>query len=114
MDSFPIPLHPDLKTHLLRLYEEVERGALPRPTLQEMVHYAVWLLLSKASPEFTRDDTMCPFTRFLIAAHLKDHGRFARANAITPFIARAQWCFRASEAQQLLLIMDEFDGDTLE
>lgn len=114
MDYFPIPLHPELKSHLLRLYEELGRNSLPRATIKEMVHLAVWLLLSKPSVEFIQDDKLCPFTRFLVAAHLKDHGQFARAHAITPLIARAQWCFRTSEAQQVLLILNDFNGDSLE
>lgn len=111
MDAFPIPLHPEVKDHLLTLYKELEHDNLPTLTLKNMIHCGVWLLLSRPSTEFLQDDKMCPFTRFVIAAHLMDHGQFARAHAITPLLARVQWCLRASTIQELFLILDDFDSD---
>ncbi|KAJ3884384.1 hypothetical protein GG344DRAFT_71392 [Lentinula edodes] len=45
---------------------------------------------------------MCPFTRFLIAVNLKDSGVFP------------QWRFRATSAEQILRIQDEFNGDSMQ
>lgn len=113
MKSFPIPLHHEVRAHLLKLYEELEKEDTSCLALKKMVHHGVWLLLSKPSPEYLQDGKMCPYTRFLIAAHLQEHGQFVRAHAITPSIAQSQWCFRTSVAQQTLLILDDFDGDAL-
>ncbi|KAL0564967.1 hypothetical protein V5O48_017067 [Marasmius crinis-equi] len=55
-------------------------------------------LLSEPSDEFKRNELIS--------------GLFETPNHITPTIARAQWCFRASSSQQLVTIEDEFEGDT--
>lgn len=80
---------------------------------KELIHETVWALLEKPSAKFLEDDRFCPFTRFLIAAHLKPHGQFVRANVISPFIGYVQWSLRATTAKQLKDMVEQFDGDYL-
>ncbi|KAJ3709876.1 hypothetical protein DFJ43DRAFT_1162382 [Lentinula guzmanii] len=63
--------------------------------------------------KFLEDDRFCPFTRFLVAAHLKPHGQFVRANVISPFIGYIQWSLRATAAKKLISISHELGGDYL-
>jgi hypothetical protein len=69
--------------------------------VSDSIHLAVWLLLIKQSDAFIKDETLCPYTRFLIASHLKEPFAFASAQEITPDIASVQWCFRATSGSHI-------------
>jgi hypothetical protein len=46
--------------------------------------------------------------------HIKDRfGTFAKAAEITPTLARAQWCFRATGSKRIISLLEECDGDSL-
>ncbi|KAF5351279.1 hypothetical protein D9757_014549 [Collybiopsis confluens] len=101
INEYPIVLHENC----------LDENKLPKPEFLVSIHQTVWAILSETSREFLNNDEFCPFTRFLIAAHLKKHGQIERAHAITPFIARAQWAFRATASQQLIVVKDQYGGN---
>ncbi|KIK52403.1 hypothetical protein GYMLUDRAFT_967365 [Collybiopsis luxurians FD-317 M1] len=113
VDSFPVILHPQVRSCLLDLYTELGLDRLSRMELKKKIHKVIWTLLSLPSDEFKRQDTMCPLTRFLIACHLQEGGSFAKARVITPTIARIQWCLRATGAQETMIRRNNFNGDSL-
>ncbi|KAF9065236.1 hypothetical protein BDP27DRAFT_1366602 [Rhodocollybia butyracea] len=110
VDKFPVLLHPDVKESIMLLYLKLNTTGVPRLELQQLLHHSIWLLLSNPGIEFLRNESMCPYTRFLIASNLKAGGGMATAKAITPGIACAQWGFRATAARETMNIMDQFDG----
>ncbi|KAK1234421.1 hypothetical protein PQX77_002380 [Marasmius sp. AFHP31] len=112
IDNFPVVLHPEAHQLLDSLVEKLEDSMSNEEELKVLLHDVVWKILSTPSDEFRRDELMCPFTRFLIAVHVVDnHGTFAKPQLISPTIACAQWCFRATGALELICIRDEYDGD---
>lgn len=113
LESYPVILHPVVRSQLLDLSAELDLNSMTRAEFKQIIHRIIWTILSNPSDEFLRDDTKCPFTRFLIANHLQDGGAFARAAQITPRISLAQWCFRATAAQEVINIRGEFHGDSL-
>ncbi|KIK53051.1 hypothetical protein GYMLUDRAFT_63923 [Collybiopsis luxurians FD-317 M1] len=122
IQAFPIPLHATVIDQLRTLSKMLEpplpenqqEAKATSNAIKTQIHQSVWALLSHPSSEFIRNELLCPFTRFLIAAHLKEYGGFAQPRDVTPFIARLQWCFRATAAAQILDKRDEYDGDCLE
>jgi hypothetical protein len=102
-----------VKSHLLQLCDDLGQEVLSGKELILKIHEILWFLLRYPSDEYKASDTMCPFTRFLIAAHIKDGGGFDRASVITPHAAGIQWCFRATSSQVIIEKAPEFDGDTL-
>lgn len=100
VERFPIPLHPEVTHHLLTLSNNLSNESTPALELGNAIHQAVWLILSKPSNQYIQNELMCPFTRFIIAATLKESGTFVRAKVITPVMAQAQWCFRATAAEE--------------
>ncbi|KAH7868512.1 uncharacterized protein C8R40DRAFT_1074735 [Lentinula edodes] len=113
VDSFPVPLHSSLRTQLKTFTKELEDENSTISHLKDTFHESVWMILSRPSDEYIRNELMCPFTRFLIAVNLKDSGAFVRASVIPPIIAQPQWCFRATAAEQILRIQDQFNGDPM-
>ncbi|KAJ4478861.1 hypothetical protein C8J55DRAFT_561224 [Lentinula edodes] len=113
IDSFPVPLHPSLKSQLEYLASELKNEFATNSTLKDLFHQTIWLALSLPSDEYIRNELMCPFTRFLIAVNLKDSGAFVRASVIPPIIAQPQWCFRATAAEHTLRIQEEYNGDSM-
>ncbi|ESK91142.1 dna helicase, partial [Moniliophthora roreri MCA 2997] len=114
--NFPIVLHADTKTLLIDISNRLKgmNDSTDSRTFKFMIHQAIWSLLSKPSHKFVCDENMCPFTRFLIATHLlDDHGTFAKPNMITPNIAKAQWCFRATGAWEVIRLAEDYQGNTL-
>ncbi|KAJ3980227.1 hypothetical protein F5890DRAFT_1477902 [Lentinula detonsa] len=110
--SFPIILHPEIRVALLSLYGDLCND-LPEPEVFPKFHQAVWFLLRYTSDEYKTSDIFCPFTRFLIATHIKIGGGFSKAVVITPSISRSQWSLRATAAQEIIYRAPEFDNDTL-
>ncbi|KAL0563462.1 hypothetical protein V5O48_018605 [Marasmius crinis-equi] len=111
--NFEVVLHSDTLLLIRGLVTLLEDRNSHSEIIKIRIHSVVWSLLSQPSPEFIRNELKCPFTRFLIAVHIRDNsGNFQTAKQITPTIAKAQWCFRASGSQELVNVRDEFDGDT--
>ncbi|KAJ3871509.1 hypothetical protein F5051DRAFT_446117 [Lentinula edodes] len=113
IELFPVPIHPLLKTQIRELADELKDENSNVSKLKDSFHQTVWAVLSRPSDEFIRNELMCPFTRFLIAVNLKDSGAFVRASVIPPIIAQPQWCFRATAAEQILRIQEDFNGDPM-
>ncbi|KAJ3871158.1 hypothetical protein F5051DRAFT_446546 [Lentinula edodes] len=113
VDGFPIPLHPEVKTHLETLSLSLSDKSTSDSDLGNAIHEAVWLILSRPSNQYIQNELMCPFTRFIIAATLKDSGTFVRAKVITPVMAQAQWCFRATAAEEVIRLQSAYNGDSL-
>lgn len=113
VENFPINLHPDVRSLLLRLYDDLGQQNPDASKCKALIHETVWAVLEKPSTQFLEDDRFCPFTRFLVAAHLKPHGQFVRANAISPFIGYVQWSLRATTAKKLMSMVEQFGGDYL-
>ncbi|GAW09724.1 dna partial [Lentinula edodes] len=113
VDHFPIPLHPEVTAHLESLSLNLSNESTPDSELGNLIHEAVWLILSRPSTQYIQNELMCPFTRFIIAATLKDSGSFVRAKVITPVMAQAQWCFRATAAEEVIRLQSAYNGDSL-
>ncbi|KAJ4493425.1 hypothetical protein C8J55DRAFT_484850 [Lentinula edodes] len=113
VDHFPIPLHPEVTGHLESLSLNLSNESTPDSELGNAIHEAVWLILSRPSTQYIQNELMCPFTRFIIAATLKDSGTFVRAKVITPVMAQAQWCFRATAAEEVIRLQSAYNGDSL-
>ncbi|KAJ3879204.1 hypothetical protein F5051DRAFT_438943 [Lentinula edodes] len=113
VDSFPIPLHPEVKAHLQTLSHILLNESTPDSELGNAIHEAVWLILSRPSDQYIQNELMCPFTRFIIAATLNESGTFVRAKVITPVMAQAQWCFRATAAEEVIRLQSAYNGDSL-
>ncbi|KAF8830860.1 hypothetical protein HHX47_DHR2000766 [Lentinula edodes] len=113
VDHFPIPLHPEVTAHLESLSVNLSNESTPDSDLGNAIHEAVWLILSKPSTQYIQNELMCPFTRFIIAATLNDSGTFVRAKVITPVMAQAQWCFRATAAEEVIRLQSAYNGDSL-
>ncbi|KAJ3878219.1 hypothetical protein F5051DRAFT_439914 [Lentinula edodes] len=113
VDGFPIPLHPEVTAHLKALSKNLANESAPESELGNAIHDAVWLLLSRPSDEYIQNELMCPFTRFIISATLKESGTFVRAKVITPVMAQAQWCFRATAAEEIIRVRSAYNGDSL-
>ncbi|KAJ3858461.1 hypothetical protein EV359DRAFT_68999, partial [Lentinula novae-zelandiae] len=101
VERFPIPLHPEVTHHLLTLSNNLSNESTPDLELGNAIHQAVWLILSK------------PSNQFIIAAMLKESGTFVRAKVITPVMAQAQWCFRATAAEEVIRLQSAYNGDSL-
>ncbi|KAL0067297.1 hypothetical protein AAF712_005695 [Marasmius tenuissimus] len=96
----------------IALLKKLEDSSSDEEELKILIHDVVWKILSTPSDEYRRNELMCPFTRFLIAVHIRDsRGTFVKPQLVSPTIARAQWCFRATAALELIRIRDEYDGD---
>ncbi|KAJ3870944.1 hypothetical protein F5051DRAFT_446885 [Lentinula edodes] len=113
VEGFPIPLHPEVEAHLNSLSNKLGDNSTPDSDLGNAVHDAVWLILSRPSNEYIQNELMCPFTRFIISATLKESGTFVRAKVITPVMAQAQWCFRATAAEEIIRVKSAYNGDSL-
>ncbi|KAJ3871133.1 hypothetical protein F5051DRAFT_446582 [Lentinula edodes] len=113
VDGFTIPLHPEVTAHLKALSEILAIETTPDSELGNSIHHAVWLILSRPSNEYIQNELMCPFTRFIISATLKESGTFVRAKVITPVMAQAQWCFRATAAEEIIRVKSAYNGDSL-
>ncbi|KAF5390736.1 hypothetical protein D9757_004567 [Collybiopsis confluens] len=100
--NFPVILHDECQSQLNCLNSELDKNTLSESDFGHLIHRTMWLLLSKQSNQFLENDEFCPYTRFLLASHLKQHGQICRAHAITPAISRIQWCLRATTAEELL------------
>ncbi|KAJ3924737.1 MAG: hypothetical protein NXY57DRAFT_1044686, partial [Lentinula lateritia] len=113
VDHFPIPLHPEVTAHLTDLALSLKNESVPDSELGNAIHEAVWLILTRPSDDYIRNELMCPFTRFIIAATLNEAGTFVRAKVITPVMAQAQWCFRATGAEEVIRLQSAYNGDSL-
>ncbi|KAJ3991696.1 hypothetical protein F5050DRAFT_1812256 [Lentinula boryana] len=113
VNNFPVFLHPDVQSCLSQLYSKLGEQNPVASECKALIHETVWVLIEKPSTKFLEDDRFCPFTRFLVAAHLKPHGQFVRANVISPFIGYIQWSLRATTAKKLISISHELGGDYL-
>ncbi|KAJ3846448.1 hypothetical protein EV368DRAFT_89011 [Lentinula lateritia] len=113
VDGFPIPLHPEVTVHLTDLAVSLKNETVPDSELGNTIHEAVWLILTRPSDHYIRNELMCPFTRFIIAATLNEAGTFVRAKVITPVMAQAQWCFRATGAEEVIRLQSAYNGDSL-
>ncbi|KAJ3803956.1 hypothetical protein F5876DRAFT_84042 [Lentinula aff. lateritia] len=113
VDGFPIPLHPEVTAHLTDLALRLKNDSVPDSELGNAIHEAVWLILTRPSDHYIRNELMCPFTRFIIAATLNEAGTFVRAKVITPVMAQAQWCFRATGAEEVIRLQSVYNGDSL-
>ncbi|KAJ3712543.1 hypothetical protein DFJ43DRAFT_1161447 [Lentinula guzmanii] len=113
VNNFPVFLHPDVQSCLSQLYRKLGEQNAAASDCKALIHETVWDLIEKPSTKFLEDDRFCPFTRFLIAAHLKPHGQFVRANVISPFIGYVQWSLRATTAKKLISISHKFGGEYL-
>ncbi|KAJ3967670.1 hypothetical protein EV361DRAFT_1007339, partial [Lentinula raphanica] len=102
IDGYPIILHPDLDQHLVLLTNQLRDTEITTECLQDSIHTAIWYLLSKPSQQFTENDQMCLFTRFLIAICIKASGQVIDPHDITPHISEVQYCLRATASFQLL------------
>lgn len=111
--KFPVFLHPHLQTSFENLLIKLKDPDATDQSIQDCIHDAVWQLLTKTSAEFHRDHTMCLFTRFLLASHLKEGGAVATAKHITPSISYAQWGFRATGVAQILKIMHQYNNNPM-
>ncbi|KAL0060144.1 hypothetical protein AAF712_013070 [Marasmius tenuissimus] len=112
VEGFPVVLHPETRGLLLSLVSKLKDETSNDEEVKLTIHATVWSLLSSPSLEYRQNELMCPFTRFLIAANIRDSkGTFVKPQLISPTIARAQWCFRATAVQELIRIRDEFNGD---
>lgn len=101
IENYPVHLHPALSAQLDVLLRDLRDPSIPDQALQDVVHATLWMTLSLHSDQFIEDETQCLFTRFLIASNLRESGGFVRACTITPPMAQAQWCFRATAANQI-------------
>ncbi|KAJ3779958.1 hypothetical protein GGU10DRAFT_420373 [Lentinula aff. detonsa] len=111
VNKFPVILHPDLQSCLSQLYSKLGEQNAAASNCKALIHEAIWVLIEKSSTKFLEDNHFCPFTQFLIAAHLKPHGQFVWANVISPSIGYVQWSLRVTTAKKLILISHEFGGD---
>ncbi|KAJ8085325.1 hypothetical protein PM082_004121 [Marasmius tenuissimus] len=112
VNNFSVVLHPETCQLLDALVKKLEDSSSDEEELKILIRDVVWKILSTPSDEYRRNELMCPFARFLIAVHIRDsRGTFVKPQLVSPTIARAQWCFRATAALELIRIRDEYNGD---
>jgi hypothetical protein len=110
IDKFPVILHPIPKENLLKLHQVLTHGT--DNTAVAVFHQLLFSLLSNPSQEFLSNQWQEPFLRFLVVRHLTDdQGTFCRVVLIPPNLTRAQWCFRATCAQEIEHRKEDFDGN---
>ncbi|KAK7434938.1 hypothetical protein VKT23_009679 [Stygiomarasmius scandens] len=111
VEKFDIILHPVTAAALNTLYDRMSDKNSAESELVDLFHGVVWSYLSNPAVEFLQDELMDPFTRFLIAFHLKDDfGNFSVVKLIPPSIARAQWAFRATSAWEVICTSKNYNN----
>jgi hypothetical protein len=120
VDNFDVPLHPQHTKNLSQLSAHLQSAiGNPNPassietTCMQLLHDAIFSLLSCTSDEFLKKEWKDLFTLFLITYHLSDNfGNTSRVSQVPPTISQAQWCFRATAAGEIMIKMPQYDDNS--
>ncbi|KAF8065974.1 hypothetical protein FPV67DRAFT_1450196 [Lyophyllum atratum] len=94
MTTFRVPLHPTVTDNLTSLHQLLADKTTPDADIVKGIHLCVWSIASIPSKELMQRECDDPFTRFLIANHLKDeYGTMKSLREFPHNINRMQWGF---------------------
>ncbi|KAF5341299.1 hypothetical protein D9758_016658 [Tetrapyrgos nigripes] len=112
LDNFPIYLTDVTKSHIQRLHEQASTSNIDDASddaLITLFHRAIWTYVTSVDQAYHDDELNDPLTRFVVAYHIQDdYGAFALAKQLPPNLIKAQWCFRASGAWEIICKRHEF------
>ncbi|KAF8056315.1 hypothetical protein FPV67DRAFT_1678289 [Lyophyllum atratum] len=103
MTTFQVPLHPNVTENLVVLHQLLADESSPDADIHKAIHRSVWSIVSLPSQELMLRERDDPFTRFLLANHLKDdYGTIKSLREFPHNINRFQWGIRASACCEIL------------
>ncbi|KAF5343382.1 hypothetical protein D9758_015611 [Tetrapyrgos nigripes] len=112
LDNFPIYLTDVTKSHIQRLHEQASTSNVDDASddaLITLFHRAIWTYVTSVDQAYHDDELNDPLTRFVVAYHIQDdYGAFASAKQLPLNLIKAQWCFRASGAWEIICKRHEF------
>lgn len=102
------------ENHVMKL-SRVQSLLASQQDCQAALHELILSLLTQCSPEHLENDWKDQHTLFLTAYHMVDKfGNMTVPSKMTSHISAIQWCYRATAAYQVMLLRDQYNGNTYE